>query len=43
MPLVRENTTPVFAPDIPPDKEHASMVREEALDWLERQFPGVHS
>jgi hypothetical protein len=32
----------VFSPAIPPDIEHASLVREEALDWLERNQPGVH-
>lgn len=31
---------PVFNPEIPPDIEHAALIREEALDWLERQFPG---
>ena len=30
----------VFSPDIPPDLDHASQIREEALDWLETHFPG---
>jgi hypothetical protein len=36
------NSATVFSPDIPPDIEHAAMVREEALDWLERNQSGVH-
>ena len=43
MPVNSANKAPVFSPEIPPDREHASMIREEALDWLERQFPGIHS
>ena len=34
---------PQFSPDLPADVGHASIVREEALDWLGRSFPGVHS
>ena len=33
----------VFSPEIPPDLEHASLVREEALEWLERQYAGRFS
>ena len=32
---------PRFTPAIPADVEHAPLVREEAIDWLESQFPGV--
>ena len=32
---------PVFSPEVPPDLEHASAIREEALDWLESHYPGV--
>lgn len=31
----------VFAPDIPPDISHAALIREEAFDWLDTNFPGV--
>ncbi len=34
---------PVFTPEIPPDVDHASLIREESLDWLETQYPGRHS
>ena len=30
---------PQFSPDLPADVGHASIVREEALDWLGRSFP----
>lgn len=30
-----------FNPEIPPDLEHASLIREEALDWLETSFSGT--
>ena len=30
----------IFLPEVPPDLEHAPMVREEALEWLEYQLPG---
>ena len=33
----------VFSPEIPPDLEHAPLIREEALDWLETHYPGVLS
>ena len=32
----------IFHPDIPPDLEHASALREEGLDWLERRFPNTN-
>ena len=32
--------TPVFSPEVPPDLEHASQIREEAFDWLESHYPG---
>jgi hypothetical protein len=32
-----------FNPDIPPDLEHVSLIREEALDWLEIRYPGTRS
>ena len=35
--------SPRFSPQIPPDLEHAPLVREEALDWLERRFPRDHT
>lgn len=34
------NSRTVFNPKIPPDTEHASLIREEAIDWLETNFPG---
>lgn len=34
---------PVFSPDIPPDLDHASQIREEAIDWLEARYPGAVS
>ena len=30
----------VFNPDVPPDLEHAPMIRVEAFDWLDTQYPG---
>ena len=41
--MTQSNVAPIFATDIPPDLEHAGMVREEALDWLEKHFPGTRS
>ena len=35
--------TLVFTPDISPDLEHAPLIREEALDWLETRYPGILS
>ena len=40
--MSRENT-PVFSPEIPPDLDHASLIREEALDWLETTHGGTVS
>ena len=33
----------VFDPEIPPDVQHAPLIREEAIDWLETNHPGVVS
>jgi hypothetical protein len=33
----------VFSPEVPPDLEHASQIREEAFDWLDAHYPGVQS
>ena len=33
----------VFSPDVPPDLQHATLIREEAIDWLESHYPGVLS
>ena len=41
--MTAKTSRPVFRTDLPPDLEHAAMIREEALDWLENQFPGTHS
>ena len=35
-----EQLPSVFSPDIPADVEHAPLIREEALDWLETHHPG---
>ena len=32
-----------FNPEVPPDLEHAPLIREETLDWLETHYPGVLS
>jgi len=32
-----------FSPDIPPNLEHAPLIREEALDWLETRYSGRQS
>ena len=37
---MKRKEIPVFNPDIPPDLEHAPLIREEALDWLETRYPG---
>lgn len=37
---MKRKELPVFSPDIPPDLDHAPLIREEALDWLETRFPG---
>ena len=34
-----KHSTMVFRPEIPPDLDHAHLVREEALEWLERLSP----
>ena len=38
-----QKTALVFSPEVPPDLEHAPLIREEALDWLETHYPGVLS
>ena len=35
------STDPLFGPNIPPDLDHASLVREEALEWLETNYHGI--
>lgn len=40
---MQQNTDLAFAPVTPPDIEHASMIREEAFDWLNGHFPGTLS
>ena len=40
---MQKQDTLVFNPEVPPDLEHASLIREEALDWLEANYPGVFS
>ncbi len=40
---MRKQDARVFSPEIPPDLEHAPLIREEALDWLETHYPGVLS
>jgi hypothetical protein len=40
---VKEKSSLVFSPEIPPDLEHASSIREEALEWLERHYPGMRT
>ncbi len=32
---------PVFSPEVPPDLEHADLIREEAFHWLDAHCPGV--
>ena len=33
--------TQVFSPDLPPGLEHASVIREEAFEWLDTHHPGA--
>ncbi|MDP6453696.1 MAG: hypothetical protein QF898_10340 [SAR202 cluster bacterium] len=33
----------IFNPDVPPDLEHAALIREEAFDWLDTNRTGVLS
>ena len=40
---MQKKDTSVFSPEVPPDLEHTSLIREEALDWLESHYPGVFS
>lgn len=39
--VMQKRETLLFSPEVPPDLEHASLIREEALDWLETNYPGV--
>ncbi len=32
--------SPVFSPEVPPDLDHAPMIRAEAFDWLDSHYPG---
>ena len=41
--MTQPKVPPTFTTDIPPDLDHAAMIREEVLDWLETEFPGTHS
>ena len=40
---MQKQATLVFSPDVPPDLERASLIRGEAFDWLESNYPGVTS
>ena len=40
---MRNQDTPVFRPEVPPDLDHAPLIREEAFDWLDGHYPGVVS
>ena len=40
---MRKQDAPVFNPEVPPDLEHAPLIREEAFDWLDTHYPGVIS
>jgi hypothetical protein len=40
---MNKTDTTIFAPDVPPDLDHASQVREEAFDWLDAHYPGIIS
>jgi hypothetical protein len=40
---VAKQDIPTFNPDIPPDLDHAPLVREEAIEWLETHYPGIQS
>ena len=41
--MTQNRVAPTFITDLPANLDHAAMIREEALDWLEKQFPGTHS
>ena len=41
--MMQKSREQVFRPGIPPDLDHAPLIREEAIDWLETHFPGVLS
>ena len=38
-----QQTEIVFNPGFPPDIQHGPLIREEAIDWLETNYPGVSS
>ena len=40
---MQNHDAPVFSPEVPPDLEHAPLIREEAFDWLDSNYPGVPS
>ena len=40
---MQKQDTPVFRPEVPPDLEHARLIREEAFDWLDTHYPGLLS
>ena len=40
---MKNTDTLVFSPKVPPDLEHAALIREEAFDWLDTHYPGVQS
>ena len=41
--MVTSRERQVFSSDVPADLEHAPLIREEALDWLEAVYPGATS
>ena len=38
---MQNNDTSVFNPGVPPDVDHAGLIRAEASDWLDIHHPGV--
>ena len=41
--MTQTDSLPQLVTDLPPDLEHAAMIREEVLDWLEEKFPDTHT
>ena len=41
--MVRNRPFKVFDPELPPDLEHASQIREEAFEWLDTHYRGDDS
>ena len=37
---MQKQNTLLFSPEVPPDLEHASQIREEAFEWLDAHHPG---